>query len=560
VTFAFTPQWTQGPNPAQSSQTAGLALATFLLGVTGGSATPAPPVTQSTRYYALFLQDTFKVTSSLTLNLGVRWEYETPRRDRYDNLTNFDFQASPPLQAPGLNLRGGLTFVGVGGLSRYNAEPDRNNFAPRVGIAYRVTPKTVIRTGGGLFYSSSTGIGTGSAAFGISGFQTSTSVVTSLDGVTPIVSWSNPYPQGLNQPSGSSLGLATLLGQDVSFFNRGNRQPYSGQWNFNIQRELPYSTVFEVGYAGSRGVRFPQTRQYNQIPDSALGLGNDLRTQVANPFRGQISAGPVSAANVARAQLLRPYPHFTGVTSQNEHWAASTYHALETRLEKRFTRGFSLLASYTYSKLLDYGIGGFAGEELSGQTFQNWNNLAAEWGSSVADMTHRVIVNAIYELPFAKNRRGVAGTLFGGWQVAGIWSAFSGGPLGVNSAVNNTFSQGGGQRPNWNGQSPLAASPSPQQWLNSSVFSNAPAYTFGNAPRTFNGARTDRTDGVDVTFSKNTKIAEHYMLQFRTEIFNISNSPRFGPPNIVFGNPQFGVVSAQGNQPRVVQFALKLMR
>ncbi|MDX1981684.1 MAG: hypothetical protein SFV51_15555, partial [Bryobacteraceae bacterium] len=494
------------------------------------------------------------------LNLGLRWDYETPRKDRFDKLTNFDFTAASPLQAPGLTTRGGLTFVGVNGLSRYNADPDRNNFAPRLGLAYRVTSKTVIRTGGGLFYGSSTGIGTGSGAFGISGFQTSTNIVTSLDGVTPIVNWSNPFPQGLNQPTGSRLGLATLLGQDVAFFNRGNRLPYSGQWNFNIQQELPFAMVFEVGYAGSRGIKWPQNRQYNQLPDAALAEGNGLRTQTANPFRGQISVGPLAQATVARAQLLRPFPHFTSVTSQNEHWASSTYHALESRLEKRLTNNFSFLASYTYSKLLDYGIGGFAGEDLSGQTFQNWNNMSAEWASSTADMTHRFILNAVYEVPFARNRKGLVGGLFGGWQIAGIWSAYSGGPLGVTSAVNNNFSQGGGQRPDWNGQSPLAANPRPEQWLDRTAFSNAPAYAFGTAPRTFNGARSDRTDGVDITFAKNTRIRERFQLQFRAEFFNIANTPRFAPPNVVFGNAQFGVVSAQGNQPRVAQFALKLSR
>ncbi len=560
VTFAFTPQWTQGPNPAQSSQTAGLALATYVLGVIGGSITPAPPVTQSTRYYGIYLQDTYKLTTSLTLNLGARWEYESARRDRFDTLTNFDYSAKPPLNTPGLNLAGGLTFVGVNGLSRYNADPDRNNFSPRLGLAYTIASKTVLRAGGGIFYSSSTGIGTGSAAFGISGFQTSTNVVTSLDGVTPIVNWSNPYPQGLNQPTGSSLGLATLLGQDVSYFNRGNRLPYSGQWNFNIQRELRGSMVFQVGYAGSRGIKFPQTRQFNQLPDAALSRGDALRQQVPNPFRGQISAGALSSANVAQAQLLRPFPHFTAVTSQNEHWASSTYHALEARLEKRFTRGFSMLASYTYSKLMDYGIGTFAGEDLSGQTFQNWNNLSAEWASSTADMTHRFIVNALYELPLARGKHGLTGAVLAGWQVAGIFSAFSGGPLGVTSSVNNNFSQGGGQRPDWNGKSPLAATPGPTQWLDSSVFTNAPAYAFGTAPRTFNGARGDGTRGVDLTFSKNTRLAEKFVLQFRAEFFNISNTPRFSPPNVVYGNPQFGVVSAQGNQARVAQFALKLSR
>ncbi|MBI1789660.1 MAG: TonB-dependent receptor, partial [Acidobacteria bacterium] len=471
VEFAFTPQWTQGPNPTASTATAGHALATFLLGVAGGGVRPVPALAQTNRYYAFFLQDTYKATGVLTLNLGVRWDYETPRKDRFNQLTNFDFNARSPLQAPGLDVRGGLTFVGVNGLPRYNAEPDRNNFSPRAGFSWKALPRTVVRGGGGLFYASATGIGTGSNAFGIAGFSASTNLVTSLDGVTPIVSWSNPYPDGILQPTGSKDGLATLLGQDISFFNRGNRLPYSAQWNFNLQRELPFNMVAEAGYSASRGFGFQQTRQFNQLPDSALRLGDALRQQIPNPFFGKIQVGTLAQPNVARAQLLRPYPQFTAVASQNEHWASSTYHALETRLEKRFSRNLTFLASYTYSKLMDYAIGTFAGETLSADNTQNWNNLAAEWASSLADMTHRFILNAVYEVPFARDGRGVTGKLLGGWQVAGIWSSFSGGPLGITSNTNNTFSQGGGQRPSGNGVNPSVSNPTPERWLDRTPFS-----------------------------------------------------------------------------------------
>jgi hypothetical protein len=263
---------------------------------------------------------------------------------------------------------------------------------------------------------------------------------------------------------------------------------------------------------------------------------------------------------VTRAQLLRPYPHFTNVTSMNEHWASSSYHSLLTRLEKRFTDNLSFLASYTWSKLMDYGIGPFAGEPLSGQNFQNWNNLSAEWSPSTSDMTHRVIFNAVYELPRLNDSNAFVKNVLGGWQLGGIWSAFSGGPLGVTSAVNGTFSQGGGQRPNWNGEDPSVDNPTPQRWMDPSVFSNPAAFQFGNAPRTFNGARSDITAQVDMTLSKNFRFKENYRIQFRAEVFNVTNTPRFAPPNVNFGNAQFGVVSAQGNQPRIIQFALKLNR
>lgn len=557
--FSFSPAWTQGPNPTQSSATAGLGLATFLLGIPAGGVAPVPSLALTTKYRAVFVQDAWKLTPKLTLNLGLRWEYETPRTDRFNQLTNFDYSATPPLEAPGLTLRGGLTFVGVGGLPRICANPDRNNVAPRLGFAYRLDEKTVLRAGGGLFYGHNFGVGGGAGPFGTSGFQASTSIVTSLDGLTPIVKWSDPYPTGFNKPTGSRLGLATLLGQSVQYYDRANRTPYSGQWNFSIQREMPANILLEVGYAGSRGNKFPENRQMNQLAPELLSLGDGLRQQVPNPFYGQIKVGALAQRTVSRAQLLRPYPHFDAVTSQGATWASSAYHALEAKLEKRYASGLSILVSYTFSKLMDYGIGPFAGESLGSSSFQNWHNLAAEWSPSTLDQTHRYIMNAVYELPFFKNRASLVGKLLGGWQVGGIWMAFSGGPLGVSSAVNNTYSQGGGQRPNWNGRNPCVPNPTPYRWLDGSVFSNPRAYSFGNAPRTFNCCRSDGTSQVDLMLGKNTRFRERFRLQFRAEAFNISNTPRFSPPNAVFGNPQFGIINAQSNLPRIVQFGLKLL-
>ncbi|MCS7024942.1 MAG: carboxypeptidase-like regulatory domain-containing protein [Bryobacteraceae bacterium] len=557
--FTFSPVWTQGPNPTVSSAVAGLGLATFLLGIPGGGVNPAPALALTNRYHALFVQDAWRLTPKLTLNWGLRWDYETPRTERFNQLTNFDFNAPSPLQAPGLSLRGGLTFVGVDGRPRYQANPDRNNFAPRLGLAYKVTSNTVIRLGGGLFYAGLTGVGGGAGPFGASGFQAATSIVTSLDGVTPIVKWSDPYPNGFNWPTGSRLGLATLLGQSIQFYDRGNVVPYSSQWNLSIQRQFWGNFLVDVGYAGSRGISFPENRQFNQLSPEFLALGDALRQQVTNPFFGQIAVGPLSQRTVARAQLLRPFPHFDAVSSQSAGWASSSYHALEAKLEKRFASGLSWLVSYTYSKLLDFAPGGFAGEALGASVFQNWSNLAAERSVSTIDQTHRYIANAVYELPFFARSTGAVGKLFGGWQMGGIWMWFSGGPLGVTSAVNNTFSQGGGQRPNWSGLTPCVSDPTPQRWLDSSVFSVPPPYAFGNAPRTFGGCRSDITSQLDLTLTKNTRFRERFNLQFRTEIFNLTNTVRFAPPNQNFGNPQFGVVNSQGNQPRIIQFALKLV-
>ncbi|MEO7143559.1 MAG: carboxypeptidase regulatory-like domain-containing protein, partial [Bryobacteraceae bacterium] len=366
--FNFAPTWTQGPNPTTASATAGYGLATFLLGVPGGSAQPVPALALTTKYSALFLQDSFKVTTHLTLNYGLRWEYETPKTDRFNQLTNFSYSAVPPSDAPGLNLHGALAFVNVNGASRSQSNPDYNNFAPRFGFAYRLGQKTVVRGGGGIFYSNNWGVGTGSATFGSSGFIANTSIVTSLDTVTPIAFLDNPFPNGLVQPTGSKLGPATLLGQSIDFYDRGNRTPYSGQWHLSIQRELPKGTLLEVGYTGSRGLKLPIGLTLNQIPTADLALGNALRTQVPNPFYGKIASGILASPMISEAQLLRPYPQYDGVTSVLANIANSTYHALEAKFEKRYSRGLTLLASYTYSKSVDLGIGAFAGDIISGGT------------------------------------------------------------------------------------------------------------------------------------------------------------------------------------------------
>jgi hypothetical protein len=245
---------------------------------------PAPGLALTTKYYVLFVQDAWKLTPRLTVNWGVRWEYETPRTDRFNQLTNFDYSAASPLQAPGIAVHGGLVFVGVNGQSRYNAEPDRYNFAPRLGIAYRLTQKTAIRAGAGLFYASNGGLGGGAGPYGTSGFQAGTSIVTSLDGITPIVRWNDPYPSWFNRPTGSRLGLATLLGQSIQFYDRSNVTPYSEQWNFNIQQGISGNVLFEIGYAGSRGLHFPENRQWNQLAPGLLLLGDALRQQVTNPY------------------------------------------------------------------------------------------------------------------------------------------------------------------------------------------------------------------------------------------------------------------------------------
>jgi hypothetical protein len=499
------------------------------------------------------------VTDKLTLNLGLRYELEMPRTDRFNQLTNFEYTPAPPHTVSGLYLHGALSFVGVNGASRYQANPQYRNFAPRLGFAYRLNPNTVIRAGAGIFYGSSTGAGSSSSGYGVSGFEAATSIVTSLDGVTPIVSFANPYPNGVNPPTGSKLGSATLLGQAVSFWDRNTQLPYSGQWNFDVQRQMPGAVLLDVSYVGTRGLRLPINLTLNQLPNADESLGDALRQQVANPFYGQIAIGTLASPTVSRAQLLLPYPQFTGVTSVGASVAQSSYNALQVKAEKRYAKGLTLLVSYTYSKMMDLSTGDFSGESLGAGSVQNYYNMAADWSPSSLDQTHRLSINAVYQLPFFKAQHGFAGRILGGWEAGVIGSVFSGGPLGITSSVNNTFSQGGGQRPNWSGKSAALSDPTPHLWFDTSQFSAPPSYTFGNAPRTYSGLRDDGTRNIDLSMMKNTRIRERLTLQFRAEAFNLTNTPRFAPPGQSLGAAGFGVVTTQSNQPRVLQFALKLM-
>jgi hypothetical protein len=559
--FSFTSAFTQGPNAGQPSPTGGDALASFLLGTpTSGSVTPSPAVAMQTEYFAAYAQDNWKITSRLTLNLGIRYEIETPRTERYNRLTNFNYASPVPLNAPGLSLSGTLGFPGTGGLPRGDANLDANNFAPRLGFAWSIAPRTVMRGGAGLFYGDNWGGGNVPTSYGISGFSAATTMVTSLDaGVTPFNTLTNPYPNGLNPATGSTLGPATLLGQSVAFYDRGNVTPYTIQWDFDIQRELPHGVLLDAAYVGTRGLKLPLNLTLNQLPDFDLKLGSALQKSVTNPFYGQIAAGLLSSPTVALAELLVPYPQFSSVTSDLATWGASSYHAWQVKLERRYGRGFSTLISYTYSKMMDDSAGPFGGETLGGGAIQDWNDLKAEWSTSTLDQTHRLIFQATYALPrFATRRKWVA-NVAGGWELAIVGSFYSGGPLGITSATNGTDSQGGGQRPDWTGVNPALNGPSLYRWFNTSVFSTPPAYTFGNTPRTFNGTRSDWTRGVDASLHKNLPLNERLVLQFRADAFNLSNTVVFAPPNTTYGSAAFGTVSAQANQPRIVQMGLKLI-
>ena len=567
-TFDFSPGFTQGPDPLRASTTGGVGFASFLLGLGSGSVrSDGPGQSLSLHYYGIYVQDDWRVTPKLTLNLGIRYDLSGAWSERYNRITNFDFSSPSPLQVPGLNLRGGLSFPGVAGQDRNHFNTDRNNFGPRFGFAYSLNSSTVLRGGFGILTANNTGRGF-NGIVSISGFEASTTWVSSLDSITPTNYLSNPFPDGFLKATGSKSGLGTLLGQNVNGNDRDIHTPYSEQWNFNIQKSLPAKMLLDVAYAGSRGIHLFSNLNYNVLPDSQLALGDGIRQLVPNPFFGKVAIGTLAAPTVQRGQLLRPYPQFTGVNVPWASYGASTYHSMQLKLERRYSSGFSVQGSYTFSKLLDdTSSTPFGGESFAGGGYQDHEHRRSERALAVWDAPHQLTINSVWELPFGPHKRflngGKAlGVLVGGWQLNGIASMRSGAPLQLGVASNTLFNNGGAQRPNWTGQNPSLSGPISARidhYFETAAFTNPAPFTFGNTARVLSYLRGPGLSNLDFSLFKNFPVAEKVKLQFRAEVFNSFNHPNFGFPNTSIGSATAGVISSQVNLPRDIQFALKLI-
>jgi hypothetical protein len=568
----FSPGFTQGPDPVVASPLAGTGFASFLLGTGGGQInSDGPGQNHLFRYYGFYFQDDWKITRRLTLNLGIRYDENMPWTERFNRHTDFDYDSPSPLQVPGLNLRGGLAFPGVGGLPRGAFDRDRNNVAPRFGFALSLTDKTVVRGGYGVFFAPITGGGYNGAAVPISGFQAQTQWVGTLDGITPTNRLSNPFPDGFIRGTGSAQGLATLVGQNVNGMDRSRRNPYAQQWNLNVQQTLRGNFLVDLAYGGSRGLHLFGNLNPNQMPNQFLSQGDAIRELVNNPFAGRITTGPISGPQVARGQLLRPFPHFNAITIGNISYGASTYHSLQAKLERRFAQGFSLLFSYTLSKLMD-DVGatttGFPGEQFAGDNLQDQNNRRNERSVASYDAPHFLAINGVWELPFGKGRpllanNGIATWILGNWQVNSIATFRSGVPLSLIMASNTLFNFGGPQRPNWtNGNAGAGEgriADRINRYFDSTAFSAPAPYTFGTVPRFLSPLRGPGVANFDVSIFKNIPLRERFSLQFRAEAFNIANRAEFGLPNTQIGSAAAGVITTQANSARDIQLALKLI-
>jgi hypothetical protein len=519
-------------------------------------------------YYAFYAQDSWRIHPRLTINIGLRYELQMGRTERYNRLNDFDFTIANPLGSQvGLPLRGGLVFLSPSNRGLWST--DFTSFAPRIGISGKITNKLVARTGYGIFYPQAAGLGPDTSA---GGFSTDTSWVSSRggDGINPQALLRNPFPGGVNNPVGSTQGLLTLAGQAIDAFQRVHPAGYIQNYSFDLQYQATRDTVIEVGYAGNQsrkllfGALAPNARNANQLPTGLLSMGAALDQSVANPFLGVITSGLLSGPTIPANQLLRPYPQFTAVNvSADTPGASASFNALVAKVTKQFSGGMTIVSTYQWSKAID-NASETQGWEIN-EAFRDYYNQSLDRSISAHDVPQSWVTSMAYELPLGKGKKfgasmpAIANAIVGGWEVSTITSVRSGLPLQV-TAANNLASYGFVVlRPNIADLHNIDVSNrTPQQWFNTSAFSAPRPFTLGNAPRFFPNLRTDWARNFDFALMKRFRYRELLQAQFRAEAFNLFNTPQFAAANTNLASPSFGTVTGTLGIPRNIQLALKL--
>ncbi|MCI0338974.1 MAG: carboxypeptidase-like regulatory domain-containing protein [Acidobacteria bacterium] len=593
--YDFNTNFTRGPLDNSPGAAIGQEFASFLLGLpTGGVIDRNASRSNQTLYHGIFFHDDWKVNQKLTLNLGVRYELEGATTERYNrNTRGFDPNVSSPIEAAAkaayaanpipeipvssFQVKGGLLFADEE--NRGFWDTDKNNILPRIGFAYQLNPKTVLRGGFGIYV----------VPFVIDGvqqqgFSQSTGIVPTLNsGLTFAPACStcgnlfNASPTGVLTPPGSSLGAGTFLGQSYTFVNTDRRNGKTQRWEFSIMRELPGRWVVEAAYIGNRGYDLTtSTNITNATPRQYLSTSrvrddatiNFLSANVRNPFRGLIPGQTLNGDTVARSQLLRPFPEFNGNLETQRYDGSGIYHAGQFRLERRFSTGFTLLTSYTWSKVI---------EEVR---FLNDSDTEQERRIGSDDIPHRIVVSGIWELPFGRGRRwgdswnGVINGIIGGWQVQGIYQWQSGRPIDLNdrnvyfngdpsnlranitgNTVDGTFDLSGFYFNDAAVQTNGVVDPVKQR-ADNRIRLGSNIRTF---PSRLPGFRRQNLDLWDLSLIKNFSITEGLKFQLRGEFLNAFNHPQFGDPNTDPTNTNFGKVTGQNNLARNVQIGLKLI-
>lgn len=582
--FGFTGTYT-GASPTSSSTSSGNSVADFLLGdANSGSIQALESPSFMMHQYSLFAQDDYHLSRKLTVNFGLRWDYNGSVTERFNALLRgFCTSCLNPLQVPGLTLLGGPLFAGVAPNPRGVYNPKYTNFGPRFGFAYDLGHNTILRAGYGMLYA--TNFDTPATAPGFS--QTTTMVTSVSTGIpNPAVSLQNPFPTGVLTPVGSKYGLAQNIGSTIAFADPDMNIPRTQQYSLEFQHQLGRNWLFSLGYVGSRGSHLAVTQQLNYIPQSYLpytysfatnpgGLTTaQLNANVANPFTAVPSTSPYysllvgtalspTTTTVAQNRLLVPYPLFgvNGVTENYVPIGKENFNSLQAELNKRMSFGLDFSLNYTY------------GKTMQATSFLNVIDAQPAWSISQYDVPQQVKINLAYYLPFGPGKRFLANTnpvvrrLVEGWNYSAVARLQQGMPIAAPSGVAPT------------GAAETVPNPTLAQWFNpcylnaSGVQVNcqnglAPAwkstvtYQLTTWSPYISQIRKPGVHNVDMSAAKKTTIKEHYDLLFRADFLNAFNSPAFfSGPDTSSTSSTFGAVypssNTQSNDQRVIMLSLR---
>ncbi len=560
--FAFSGLTTNPQVPANT----GSNLAQFLLGDVSSSGIDRI-LGNSWHGFAssIFVQDDWKVSRRLTLNLGMRWDYQQKPYERYDGHINMDFNQTEPITG----RKGVVVYAGRNGQPRSFLNEDYNDFGPRFGFAYDVfgKGKTVLRGGYGIFYPSiffRTFLGNTQL------FSTTRTTYAATGPGLSAFRFQNGFPYMYTESPGASAGPSALLGQGATLWESFGSTPMTQQWSVSLQQEWG-GWLFDATYSANKGNHYAASGyNLNQLdPALRFQLGLSLNDAVANPLAGKVPGG-LGAATVTRERTLQPYPQYNGVTVANPRYGNYNAQLFLLNVKRRFTNGLLVNFAFTGGKKIsdsnavpiDFG----AIEQTTDNSFQNgYYNRKAEKSVDPADVSRRAVISLIYELPFGKGKlfhpsNAVADKLASGWQINVITVAQNGLPLTVRGA--NNFQA---DRPNSTGVSAKIDNPTAAKWFNTDAFINPPNFTFGNVGRTIPDVRHPGAFNIDFSLIKDTRITERFKLQFRAEAFNLSNRVNLGLANDNFSagpdgknaSATFGTINS-ARDARVGQLALKL--
>jgi Carboxypeptidase regulatory-like domain len=548
-------------------------------------------------YRGFHFSDVWHTEDKLTVSLGLRYELQGPWSERFNRLSNFVPGAPSYLNQflpPGSPVVNGDVYLVPPGV-RHNLPLQKDNFAPRIGVAYAVTPKTIVRSGYGIFWVPN------DVSFALNPINdminaSATTYTGTLDGTHPYNSISLPFPNGISAPPGRALGtrgtqqFLTQVVQSITEVDPNHyRGSYNQQWNLSVERQIPGGFLLSVAYVGSKGTHLEQySQQVNQISDALLAQAANqfaaggrsavtLLKSVPNPFFVDGQALALAAPTTTAGQLMRPFPQYTSVELAGQGSFTSSYHSLQVTARRRFGSGGSLLAAYTNSKLISNTDTLTSWLETGVGALQDNNNLRGERSLSSQDVPQRLVISYVLDLPFGQGKRylsnvsGRLNTVVGGWGVDGVTTFQRGFPLVfLNGQANDATLFGAGSRPNLVAGCRKSAAPSGlarlNNWFNTACFAAPADFTFGNEPRVDSTLRSDGVNNFDVAAFKNFLLDRdgRSSVEFRVEFFNLFNRTQFSPPNTTCcstNNANFGVVTstAPGTNPRLIQFALKFL-